>query len=171
MNVKKSTSLFLALLLLVSNIGMAFNVHYCGDSIAAISLHSELLSLTEPDGCCEKTAVVEKDSCCKDKVVHFEKKSDNATVKIVLFDYFGSFLSACATSSSFCYNTSFSKSGSQRFLCCYQCASALPIIPSIHFLRLIFVYLISLKFYKQLSFEHFFPYVQFCVRDSSWLPK
>ena len=39
---------------------MAFNVH-CGDSIAAISLHSELLSLTEePDGCCEKTAVVEK---------------------------------------------------------------------------------------------------------------
>ncbi|MBP7396777.1 MAG: hypothetical protein KA933_07455 [Flavobacterium sp.] len=92
MNVKKSTSLFLALLLLVSNIGMAFNVHYCGDSIAAISLHSELLSLTEPDGCCEKTAVVEKDSCCKDKVVHFEKKSDNATVKIVLFDISAPFL-------------------------------------------------------------------------------
>jgi hypothetical protein len=77
---------------LVSNIGMAFNVHYCGDSIAAISLHSELLSLTEPDGCCEKTAVVEKDSCCKDKVVHFEKKSDNATVKIVLFDISAPFL-------------------------------------------------------------------------------
>lgn len=86
MNVKKSTSIFLALLLLVSNMGMAFNVHYCGGSIAAISLHSELLSLTEPDGCCEKTAVVEKDSCCKDKVLHFEKKSDNATVKVVLFE-------------------------------------------------------------------------------------
>jgi hypothetical protein len=85
MNVKKSTSLFLAFLLLVSNIGMAFNVHYCGESIAAISLHSELLSLTEPDGCCEKTAVVEKDSCCKDKV-------DNATVKIVLFDISTPFL-------------------------------------------------------------------------------
>ena len=92
MNVRKSISLFLALLLLVSNVGMVFNVHYCGDSIAAIRFYSELLSLTEPDGCCEKTAVVEKDSCCKDKVVHFEKKSDNAIVKIVWFDIAAPFL-------------------------------------------------------------------------------
>lgn len=92
MNVKKSTSIFLALLLLVSNIGVAFNVHYCGGSIAAISLHSELLSLTEPEGCCEKTTFIEKDSCCKDKVVHFEKKSDNATVKIVLFELMAPFI-------------------------------------------------------------------------------
>ena len=38
MNLKKCTGLFLALLLLVSNIGFAFDVHYCGGKIASVSL-------------------------------------------------------------------------------------------------------------------------------------
>ncbi|MGL5112917.1 MAG: HYC_CC_PP family protein [Flavobacterium sp.] len=84
MNVKKVTSLILVLLFLIPNIGMTINVHYCGGSIASVSLHSELLSPTEPEDCCAKADVLEGDGCCKDRLVHLEKKSDDATVKVVL---------------------------------------------------------------------------------------
>jgi len=40
MSLKKCTGLFLAFLLLVSNIGFAFDVHYCGGKIASISLNT-----------------------------------------------------------------------------------------------------------------------------------
>ena len=83
MNIKKCTSLFLAFLLLVSNVGMAFNVHYCAGEIASVSLESQ--QQIKEKGCCEKI-VSKKDSCCKDKVFHFEKKSDNAIVKIFFFE-------------------------------------------------------------------------------------
>jgi len=83
MNIKKCTSLFLAFLLLVSNVGMAFNVHYCAGEIASVSLESQ--QQIKEKGCCEKI-VSKKDSCCKDKVFHFQKKSDNAIVKAFLFE-------------------------------------------------------------------------------------
>ncbi|MBG6110343.1 hypothetical protein IWX84_001211 [Flavobacterium sp. CG_9.10] len=90
MNIKKCTSLFLAFLLLVSNVGLAFNVHYCGKEIASVSLNTIVSQPTEK-GCCEKI-VAKKDSCCKDKVVNFQKKSDNATIKAFSFDSHFSFL-------------------------------------------------------------------------------
>lgn len=90
MNIKKCTSLFLAFLLLVSNVGLAFNVHYCGQEIASVSLRTNVSHPTEK-GCCEKI-VAKKDSCCKDKVVNFQKKSDNATIKAFSFDSQSSFL-------------------------------------------------------------------------------
>ena len=37
MQFKKHISLLIAFFLLVSNSGLAFNVHYCGDKIAAVS--------------------------------------------------------------------------------------------------------------------------------------
>nr|WP_315213961.1 hypothetical protein [uncultured Flavobacterium sp.] len=89
MNIKKCTSLFLAFLLLVSNVGMAFNVHYCAGEIASVSLESQ--QQIKEKGCCEKI-VFKKDSCCKDKVFHFEKKSDNAIVKIFFFELNAPFL-------------------------------------------------------------------------------
>lgn len=82
MNVKKCTGLFLAFLLLVSNIGFAFDVHYCGGKIASVSLNTTVSAAPEKK-CCG--ASEKKSSCCKDKVVHFEKKSDNATFKIFFF--------------------------------------------------------------------------------------
>lgn len=85
MNIKKCTSLFLAFLLLVSNVGMAFNVHYCGGTIASVSFSSEKEILKSEKECCAKI-VSKKDSCCKDKVFHFQKKSDNAIVKAFLFE-------------------------------------------------------------------------------------
>ncbi len=82
MNLKKCTGLFLAFLLLVSNIGFAFDVHYCGGEIASVSLNTSAQASPEKKCCGENE---KKSSCCKDKVVHFEKKSDNATFKIFFF--------------------------------------------------------------------------------------
>lgn len=82
MNLKKCTGLFLAFLLLVSNIGFAFDVHYCGGKIASVSLNTTASASPEKK-CCGVSE--KKSSCCKDKVVHFEKKSDNATFKIFFF--------------------------------------------------------------------------------------
>ena len=82
MNLKKCTGLFLAFLLLVSNIGFAFDVHYCGGEIASVSLNTSEAAAPEKS-CCGSTE--KKSSCCKDKVVHIEKKSDNATFKMFFF--------------------------------------------------------------------------------------
>ncbi|WP_343613461.1 hypothetical protein [Flavobacterium sp.] len=79
---KKCTVLLLAFLLLVSNIGFAFDVHYCGGKIASVSLNTSVSAKPEKICCGEKEKV---SSCCKDKVVHFEKKSDDATLKIFFF--------------------------------------------------------------------------------------
>ena len=89
MDFKKSTSMFLAFLLLVSNIGLAFNVHYCGGQIAAVtSIYSseevcEMPVLTEK-ACCA-AADVDHKSCCKDKVVDLQDKSDDSIVKSFSF--------------------------------------------------------------------------------------
>ncbi len=83
MNIKRCTSLFLAFLLLVSNVGLAFDVHYCGGKLASISLN-KTLEAPPVKKCCE-IATKKKASCCKDKVVHFEKKSGTATIKTFLF--------------------------------------------------------------------------------------
>jgi hypothetical protein len=82
MNLKKCTGLFLAFLLLVSNIGFAFDVHYCGGKIASVSLNTTVTASPEKK-CCGSSE--KKSSCCKDKVVHIEKKSDNATFKYFFF--------------------------------------------------------------------------------------
>lgn len=84
MNLKKCTGLFLAFLLLVSNIGFAFDVHYCGGEIASVSLNTSVTASPEKKCCGESE---KKSSCCKDKVVHFEKKSDNATIKFFFFQF------------------------------------------------------------------------------------
>jgi hypothetical protein len=78
MKFHKHISLFLVFFVLVSNIGFAFNVHYCDDQIASVSFNPSSPNSLEED-CC---SVIEKTShCCKDKVVVFQKKSDQAVVK------------------------------------------------------------------------------------------
>lgn len=83
MKFKKHICFLLAFFLLVSNVGLAFDVHYCGDKIASIQpfyLKSAEASTAVEKGCCEKK-ITKKDRCCKDKVVHFQKKSDNLLIK------------------------------------------------------------------------------------------
>ena len=81
MILKKQISIFLTFFLLVSNLGLAFNVHYCGDKIESISLSNVSVPQNAVDSCC---GVVEKDSnCCKDKIIKSEVKSDQIIVKSV----------------------------------------------------------------------------------------
>jgi hypothetical protein len=85
MNYKKCIGLCLALLLLVSNIGLAFNVHYCGGKIASISIQTIASSNQPVKSCCAQKAL-KKDNCCKNKKFEIEKKSDNATLKAFSFE-------------------------------------------------------------------------------------
>ena len=80
MKITKCTSLLLALLVLFSNAGLAFNVHYCGGNIAGITSVYGVSEKTDVDSvpkksCCgEKTT--DKKSCCKDKLIKVKEKSD-----------------------------------------------------------------------------------------------
>jgi hypothetical protein len=71
------------MLILVSNVGLAFNVHYCGGSIASVSLKMPNSNNDFEKDCCGKA--IKKSSCCKDKVIKFEKKLENTIVKA--FDF------------------------------------------------------------------------------------
>ena len=82
---KKHTSILLTFFLLVSNLGLAFNVHYCDDEIASITINAIPTVAQNSDECC---GIVEKDSqCCKDKVIKAEIKSDQIIVKSLSFDF------------------------------------------------------------------------------------
>lgn len=89
MRIKKFTSLFLAILLLVSNFGLAFNVHFCGDKIASISsaftvANHQKDNFTKKDCCCKKDDAA-KDSCCKNKLVDLKKDTKDVIFKAFSF--------------------------------------------------------------------------------------
>jgi len=84
MNFRKHICLFLAFFLLVSNMGFAVNVHYCGNEISGISLKPEFSPSKTGKDCCGMT--IKKSDCCKSKVVHFQKKSENTVAKIFAFE-------------------------------------------------------------------------------------
>ncbi|MDI1257221.1 MAG: hypothetical protein PSV16_14095 [Flavobacterium sp.] len=91
MNLKKCTSLFLALLLLVSNAGLAFNVHYCGGKVASVtsvfagSRACEMDKVVVEKSCCKKKIVIKHSKCCKDKVVTIQSKTDQSVAKAFSF--------------------------------------------------------------------------------------
>ncbi len=83
---RKHISILLTLFLLVSNLGLAFNVHYCDDKIASITV-STIPALPKAEVLDECCGMVEKDSkCCNDKVIKAEIKSDQVLVKTFSFD-------------------------------------------------------------------------------------
>ncbi len=83
MKIRNQISVLLAVLILVSNIGLAFNVHYCNNSIASISLTSDFQKVNSESNCCGVKQ--RKASCCKDKTFHFQKKSENVTFDTFTF--------------------------------------------------------------------------------------
>lgn len=85
MKFKKHISIFLAILFLSSNIGLAFNVHYCDDVIASISLKTSI----EKNNSCSSCCVNEKSdsNCCTDKELKVDKKTDNVIVKPISFQF------------------------------------------------------------------------------------
>ena len=81
MKFTKCTSLFLAFLILVSNVGLAFNVHYCGGNIAGISSGygfdgSDVVKEMPSEKSCCAPKPKESKSCCKDKIFKIDKKSE-----------------------------------------------------------------------------------------------
>jgi hypothetical protein len=91
MKFKKHISLTLAFFLLVSNMGFAIDVHYCGEKIASIQTvyweNKESLVAIEKGCCPDETTNInqEEDSCCKDKLIHLEKKYENVTINPLSF--------------------------------------------------------------------------------------
>ncbi len=82
--------MFVAFLLLVSNIGLAFNVHYCEGEIASVSSVynvnevCEMLPAPTEKACCAE-AKKDHESCCDDKTVDLQDKSDDKIVKTFSF--------------------------------------------------------------------------------------
>lgn len=94
MNFKKCTSFILALLVLVSNIGLAFNVHYCYGKIAAVSsvFSTEEVCNTEKEveeakACCTKKNETDHKKCCTDKLVNLPDKPDDSVIKTFSFNF------------------------------------------------------------------------------------
>lgn len=91
MKFKKHISFFLAFFLLLSNVGFAIDVHYCCGEIASVKpVIWETIEYqnTVEESCCPPKAssnLEKNDSCCKDKVVHFQKKSENVIIKSISF--------------------------------------------------------------------------------------
>ena len=81
---RKHISILLTFFLLVSNLGLAFNVHYCDNKIASITINSAPTSAKKVDECC---GIVEENSkCCKNKIIKAEIKADQIIVKALSFD-------------------------------------------------------------------------------------
>jgi len=92
MSFRKSTSLILAFFLLVSNMGMAFSVHFCSGAISSISVNYKVdESCAMPKKapatkkCCAEKAKESK-KCCSDKKVELKKKSEQVVVKTFSFN-------------------------------------------------------------------------------------
>lgn len=91
MQLKKPIVLVLAFFLLISNSGLAFNVHYCGEKIAAITSvfsNEEVCNMPvkKEQSCCKKKQITHK-KCCSDKELNLKSTSEKFTFKSLSFDF------------------------------------------------------------------------------------
>lgn len=86
MNFKKHISIVLASLVLLANLGLSFAVHYCKDEIASVSFQyqEDEPCVEEAKSCCAKEN--SHDSCCSNKLIKVEKKTDDILVKTFQLD-------------------------------------------------------------------------------------
>ena len=117
MQFKKHICLLLAFLILGSNVGLAFNVHYCGGEISSVSLNTTLPSVQSEKGCCEKKVVSKKDSCCKDKKIVLKEKADDKIVKSFSFQFDYVFLVPVYQQAVFSAAPSFKNNLSPAYYC------------------------------------------------------
>lgn len=98
MKIKKHISILIALLVLVSNSGLAFTIHYCEGKIASVSSvfskEEECETrLLEEESCCAKPQTTHKD-CCSDKKVNLKNKTEKIIIKTISLDFEPAFFSA-----------------------------------------------------------------------------
>lgn len=86
MNLKKYISTLLASLILLANLGLSLSVHYCKDEIASVSFqfHEEEPCVEKTTSCCAKEN--SHSSCCSNKLIKVEKKTDDVLVKVLQLD-------------------------------------------------------------------------------------
>lgn len=90
MNFKKCTSIIMAFYLLISSSGLAFNVHYCGDTIASVSSvfsneePCEMVIHSEEKACCAASSD-SHDGCCSDETIQAD--FDEVVIKQLQFDF------------------------------------------------------------------------------------
>ena len=86
MNFRKHISIVLAALILLANLGLSFAVHYCKDEIASVSFQyqEDEPCVEEAKSCCAKED--SHDSCCSNKLIKVEKKTDDILVKTFQLD-------------------------------------------------------------------------------------
>jgi hypothetical protein len=91
MNFKKHISFTIAMLILVSNSGLAFTVHFCEGKIASISSvfsKEEICEMTVEveKTCCAKVETTHK-GCCSDKKVDLKSKTEKIILKTISLDF------------------------------------------------------------------------------------
>ena len=86
MNFRKHISIVLATLILLANLGLSFAVHYCKDEIASVSFQyqEDEPCVEDVKSCC--TTADSHDSCCSNKLIKVEKKTDDILVKTFQLD-------------------------------------------------------------------------------------
>lgn len=82
---KKLTSVILIVFILFSNLGLAFNVHFCHDKIASVSFDFLTPEGDDSNCCCIKKDVKKK--CCSETTIKTNKKSDNFLLKSFSLDF------------------------------------------------------------------------------------
>ena len=80
----KITGFILSFFILISNLGLAVNIHYCHDKVASVSLDYSTPSGDDSNCCCIKKDLKKK--CCSETSIKAEKKSDNFVVKSLSLD-------------------------------------------------------------------------------------
>lgn len=86
MKTLKSTSFFLAILLLFYSSGFSFTIHFCKDQIAAVSsvfsdeVVCEMLEVSAEKKCCAS-----KKSCCHDVSLSLKDASTDTIVKVFTY--------------------------------------------------------------------------------------
>lgn len=86
MNFRKHISIVLASLILLANLGFSFAVHYCKDEIASVSFQyqEDEPCVEDVKSCC--ATADSHDSCCSNKLIKVEKKTDDILVKTFQLD-------------------------------------------------------------------------------------
>jgi len=87
-------NLMLTAALLFSNLGLAVNIHYCGNVIEKIELgyasSMNCAEETHEKSCCKEKNETSKKDCCKDQTI--KQKTDEVVVKIFQLQQFSDFV-------------------------------------------------------------------------------
>lgn len=87
-------SIFLTAAVLFSNIGLAVNIHYCGETIEKIDLgYASALKCTETatkKACCKEKKETNEKPCCKNETI--KQKTDDVVIKVSANHHFTDFI-------------------------------------------------------------------------------